>query len=115
MDNLSNKTIKQFNFNTDFGVVCITVLQDKETKFVEFWGHNIGYGNVHFLIGHQYFKGMNLKKYAYKYLSEFYDDFAEEIEDDITEYMGGHDCANMHGKLKELYKEYSENLARVNK
>lgn len=46
MDDLSNKTIKQFYYDTAEGNIIITKLKEKGKNWAEWWGHVEGYGNA---------------------------------------------------------------------
>ena len=51
MDNLNNKTIKQFYYDTAEGNIIITKLEEKGKNWAEWWGHVEGYGATTFLFG----------------------------------------------------------------
>ena len=124
MDNLKGKTIKQFYFNIDEeladgttdNAVVITAIIDKTTKMVEWYGHLKGYATIKFLVGGIQLKHKTWKETAEWMLCEFYDDIIDTaIDDDVTEYMGGHSDKAMHGEIKRLVKSYNEKLARIRK
>ena len=89
MDNLSNKTIKQFYYDTDAGTLIITLLKTKHTKMCEWYGHMAGYGVVNFLIGGEKIDNRSYKTTADYLATEFYDEIAQCVDDDITDYMEG--------------------------
>ena len=116
MDNLKGKTIKQFYFETDNGAIVITAIIDRQTKMTEWWGHLMGYGVAKFLVGGIHLKHRTWKETAEWMLCEFYDDIIDTaIDDDVTEYMGGHSDKAMHGEIKRLVKSYNEKLAKIRK
>ena len=114
MDNLTNKTIKQYQFMTEYGIIVITCVCH-DNNFVEFWGHLVGYGIMHHFIGYDVPKGGELRKYAKDVMEDFFDVIRDEQEEEIAEYMGeayGKD-EKMQDEIKKLYKKFSENMARV--
>ena len=116
MDNLKGKTIKQFYIEIDNGTIVITAIIDRETKQVEWWGHLMGYGVAKFLVGGIYLKHRTWQETAQYMAWEFYDDIIDTaIDDDVTEYMGGHSDKAMHGEIKRLVKSYNEKLAEIRK
>lgn len=74
MDNIKNKTIKQFEFNTDDGVIIITAFIDKTTKVNEFWGHIKGYGIAFMLYGLDMPEGITLEQYAETLAWDYFDE-----------------------------------------
>lgn len=116
MDNLKGKTIKQFYYEIDNATIIITAIIDRETKMVEWWGHLMDYGVMKFLVGGIQLKHRTWKETASYMVGEFYDEIIDTaIDDDVTEFMGGHSDKAMHGEIKRLVKSYNEKLAEIRK
>lgn len=116
MDNLKGKTIKQFYFEADNDTIVITAIIDRQTKMTEWWGHLMGYGVMKLLVGGVQLKHGTWTSTANYMFDEFYDDIVDTaIDDDVTEYMGGHSDNAMHGEIKRLVKSYNEKLAKIRK
>jgi hypothetical protein len=109
MDNLTNKTIKQFYFDTDYGKMCITCVTDKDYEFTDFYGHIIGWGTIQHLIGWGCYKKNDIIKEAKRLSKECYDILTRPIEDEILTITQNMEAAKI---IREEYKESSYNQYR---
>lgn len=73
MDNLTGKSIQQFNFDTDEGEIIITAIIDESKNFVEWWGHVKGYTVSIMLFGGNKIDNRSYNDTALYCVSEFYD------------------------------------------
>lgn len=73
MDNLKDKSIQQFNFDTDDGEIIITAIIDESTNFVEWWGHVKGYCTSIMLFGMDKKHSRSYNDTALYCVSEYYD------------------------------------------
>lgn len=77
MDNLSNKTIKQFYYDTDEGSIIITKLKEKGKNWAEWWGHVEGYGNAIMLFSGEKIDTRKDEDTADYCAFEYYDDIID--------------------------------------
>lgn len=73
MENLTNKTIKQYYYDTDEGQIIITRLKEKGKNWSEWWGQVEGYGIVTFLFGGERIGNRTEKETADYCAYEYYD------------------------------------------
>ena len=113
MDNLKNKSIKQFYYDTDAGNIVITAIIERETKFVEWYGHIVGYGNVKYLFGEYHKTKQTYRQIADYCAWEYFDTITEVIDEDVTTYMGGHENPEFHKELVNLHRKYHKQLQEL--
>lgn len=77
MDNISNKTIKQFYYDTDNGKIIITKLEEKGKNWAEWWGHVEGYGKAIMLFGGEKIDNREDTQTADYCAFEYYDDIID--------------------------------------
>lgn len=74
MENLKNKTIKQFYYDTDDGEIIITMLKTKHKNYYEWLGQVAHYGVVIFLLGGERIGNRTLKETADYCAYTYYDE-----------------------------------------
>ena len=85
MENLNNKTIKQYYINAECGTIIITALIHNDTNFVEYYGQLAGMGEVHHIVGVYYQSEDDILNFAEEASADFLETAWEEIESSLVE------------------------------
>ena len=119
MENLSNKTIKQYYFKTKYGTIVITALINKETKFVDYWALLGGYGVMEYMFGIYYNNQLEIKHYAVQAEIDYIPTVKNVINDELIDYIDGKPVdENMKKALVKMQADFSDmkvNKARMGK
>jgi len=85
MENLNNKTIKQYYINAECGTIIITALIHNNTNFVEYYGQLAGMGDVHQIFGVYYENEKDITDFAEQASSDFLVTAWDEVENTLVE------------------------------